>query len=198
MRRYFLVTTALLLAGLVVGCAQQSLPTLPAPPVPGETATADAKPGSAAAVIGPVVESQATVSGNPTEVYALVARGALNCWFGGGGPLRATHVFHAEAAPPGKGGAAEIALHERDPAVSDQRGARAFRVSLAGDGGNVQIGTVSSRMPAAMADLMVRDVETWARGGSGCQLRTLAPPAPPPSAQAPAPAKKSGATKSAR
>ncbi len=42
---------------------------------------------------------------------------------------------------------------------------------------------------------MVQDVETWARGGSGCQARALSPPveaAPPPAAA------KSGKSKATR
>lgn len=195
MQRSCFATLGLIWAGVAAGCAEQALPTLPSAPGPpasgpAETATANTKPS------GPAVETTVTVPGTPTEVYALVARGALNCWFGGNGPLRTTHLFHADAAPPSKGGSAQIVLHERDASLSDQRGTRAVRVSFASEGGQVQVNTVVSRIPAAMAELMVRDVEVWARGGSGCQLRSLA--SPPQPAQAPAPAKKGGAANSSR
>ena len=104
-----------------------------------------------------------SLAGTPTEVYALVAGGALRCWFGADGPLKATHVFHAEAAPPAEGGAAEIVLHERDPSLRDQRGPRAFRVSFAGDPGGVRVGITTIKIAAPLSELMVRDVAVWAR-----------------------------------
>jgi len=57
--------------------------------------------------------------GHARALYELVARGALGCWFGAGGPLKTSHVFQAEAAPPAEGGAAEIVLHERELAGED-------------------------------------------------------------------------------
>ena len=71
-------------------------------------------------------ETTTIAAGTPTEVYALVAGGALRCWLGADGPLKATHVFHAEAAPPAEGGAAEIVLHERDPCLPGPAGPSRF------------------------------------------------------------------------
>jgi hypothetical protein len=121
------------------------------------------------------------VTGTPTAVYALVARGALGCWFGADGPLKPTHVFEAEAEPPAKGGAAEIVLYERDESLRDKRGPRALKVAFASVSTNVRVGVTVIKMDPQLAQLMVKDVEVWARGGSGCQVRTLLP-APPPAA----------------
>jgi hypothetical protein len=111
--------------------------------------------------------------GSPTEVYRLVARGALNCWLGASGPLHATHVFAAEAEPPDKGGAAEIVLHERDPTLRDQRGQRAFRIVLEQAPPRVRVGVTNLRLAGALAEAMSSDTRTWASGGSGCQARAV-------------------------
>src|SRR5262245_64230864 len=114
------------LLGIGAGaCSSANLPQLPAGSAPVETGAVASGPVEATPY-----ETTTVAPGTPTEVYALVAGGALRCWFGAGGPLKATHVFHAEAAPPAQGGAAEIVLHERDPAMRDQRGPRVFRVSF--------------------------------------------------------------------
>jgi len=55
---------------------------------------------------------------------------SLACWFAASGPLKETHIFHADAAPPSRGGDVEIVLHERDTSLRDQRGARALRIAL--------------------------------------------------------------------
>jgi hypothetical protein len=166
-------------------CSSGNLPQLPAGSSPVETG-AVAGPAEAAPY-----ETTTIAQGTPTEVYALVAGGALRCWFGGDGPLKATHVFHAEAAPPAEGGAAEIVLHERDPSFRDQRGPRAFRVSFAGNAGGVRVGITSIKIAAPLSELMVRDVAVWAGGGAGCQARALRPAQGVPAA----PAQKSGTAK---
>jgi hypothetical protein len=156
-------------------CSSANLPQLPAGSAPVETGAVVAGPAEAIPY-----ETTSIVRGTPTEVYALVAGGALRCWLGADGPLKGTHVFHAEAAPPAEGGAAEIVLHERDPAFRDQRGPRAFRVSLAADPGGVRVGVAVIKITAPLSELMVRDVATWAGGGTGCQARALRrPPAQP-------------------
>jgi hypothetical protein len=113
------------------------------------------------------------IASNPTEAYTSVAHAMLACWFGGEGPLSATHVFHAEAAPPAEGGSAEIAVHERDPEQRDRRGPRALRVTFrrTGAGSDVQIAVL--RVRPEVAQWMLEDVEGWARGGSECRMRAL-------------------------
>lgn len=122
----------------------------------------------------------------------MVARGALGCWFAANGPLKATHVFHADAAPPSRGGRAEIVLHERDASLSDQRGARAFRVGFESNAAGVRVNVAVIKLASALAELMVRDVEVWAKGGAGCQAQAFSPP------QAAAPLQPAAKTKTSR
>jgi hypothetical protein len=159
------------------GCTSATGPQLPMGSVSIETSSA-AKPE-------PVAGQEPTgttlmAKGTPTEIYEVVARGALGCWFGADGPLKPTHVFHAEAEPPATGGAAEIVLHERDPAYRDQRGPRAFRVAIARAPGGAQVGIANIKMVTALGEAMTKDVETWVAGGKGCEVRRLYPPPPPP------------------
>ena len=189
MRRPPAMAFTVLLAIGAGACSSANLPQLPAGSAPVETGAVASGPAEAAPF-----ETTTIAPGTPTEVYALVAGGALRCWFGAGGPLKASHVFHAEAAPPAQGGAAEIVLHERDPSLRDQRGPRAFRVAFTGDPGGVRVGITTIKVAAPLSELMVRDVVVWASGGAGCQARALSP-APPQSA---APAQKSDKTKAPR
>jgi hypothetical protein len=166
-----LVAAAAALAG---ACSSAGVPTLPASQAPLETGNIPA-PGSP-------IESLSVAQGTPTEVYALVARGALGCWFGAEGPLRNSHVFQAEAAPPSQGGAAEIVIHERDVSLRDQRGPRAYRISFTAVGERVNVSALDLKMLPPLGTAMATDVAQWAKGGSGCQLRIVSPPqaaAPP-------------------
>ena len=124
------------------------------------------------------LETTLITSGTPTDVYAELARRALHCWFGADGPLKATHVFYADAASPDQGGAADIVLHERDDGPSDRRGSRAFRITITREGGGVRVGITNLRMQEPMAGLMVQDAQAWARGEEACATRTLAQAAP--------------------
>ena len=189
MRRPPAMAFTVLLAIGASACSSANLPQLPAGSAPVETGAVASGPEEAAPF-----ETTTIAPGTPTEVYALVAGGALRCWFGAGGPLKATHVFHAEAAPPAQGGAAEIVLHERDPSLRDQRGPRAFRVAFTGDSGGVRVAIATIKVAAPLSELMVRDVVVWASGGSGCQVRALSPAAP----QSAAPPQKSDKTKAPR
>jgi hypothetical protein len=174
-RRRLCIVVACALSADAGGCAPSSAPTLTAGTAPIET-------GATAQVPSPVpsaqvpVETAIIVQGTPTEVYSLVARGALGCWFAANGPLKATHVFRADASPPSQGGRAEIVLHERDASLSDQRGTRAFHVGFASDAVGVRVGIAVIKIAPALAELMVRDVEVWAKGGAGCQTKALSPP----------------------
>jgi hypothetical protein len=161
----------ILLLAFCAGCVPSSLPALLPPPPASDTAkTGDAAPSTP-------YETAVIVSGTPTDVYALVARGILGCWFGAGGPLKESHVFQAEADPPAKGGSAEIVIHERDRSLPDQRGLRAYRVSIASEAAGVRVGMLTLRFEVALAQSMAKDVEGWAKGSAGCQLRALLPPA---------------------
>jgi hypothetical protein len=137
------------------------------------------------------------VSGTPTEVFAQVARGVLGCWLAADGPLKASHVYRAEADPPAKGGAAAIIIYERDASQQDGRGSLAYRASLSGEGSGVRVTMRAMKFELKLAQAMARDVEAWAKGGESCQLRASMPrPAPPAPAKAAAkPVKGSGSSK---
>jgi len=157
---------------LATAACTSALPTLPpSQPAPqadhAETAQAPA-------------EVVSIVPGTPTEVYALVARGAHRCWFGADGPLKPTHVFHAEADSPASGGTAEMVLHERDETMRDKRGARAFRVSFSSVPAGVRLAIAMPRMEQQLAHIMAKDVAAWAKGGTDCELRKDMPPQPLP------------------
>jgi hypothetical protein len=153
---------------LLTAACTSSLPTLPsAPSSPSQADKAETSQAPAEVV--------SIVPGTPTDVYALVARGAFRCWFGADGPLKPTHVFHAEAESPAKGGAAEMVLHERDETMRDKRGARAFRVSFAGAPAGVRVGITMPKMEQQLAQLMAKDVAAWSKGGTDCEVRKHMP-----------------------
>lgn len=127
--------------------------------------------------------SEADVVGSPTEVYARVARGAMACWFGTSGPLKANYVYHAEAEPASQGGKSEIVIHERDRTSENPRGLRAFRISIAQDGETVGLSIENLKLPGQLAKSMDKDVRRWAAGAIGCseggnQWSPRAPAAP--------------------
>jgi hypothetical protein len=163
------VLPALLL--VLSGCGNAAQLSLPPPTTQSLKAEAD---GSRVPL-----ETAVIVNGSPTGVYALIARGALNCWFGADGPLKPTHVFEAEAQPAASGGAAEIVLYERDETLRDKRGSRSLRVQIASLETRVRVGTSVIKIAPPLAQAMSKDVETWARGGSGCEVRAALPPPPP-------------------
>ena len=106
--------------------------------------------------------------GPPTEIYRRIARGATVCWFGTHGPLRATHIFNAEAEPPSRGGRAEIVIHEKDKGMPDPRGNRAFRVQVTPQGETSNLVIENIRFPIDTGQAMIADVRRWARNDLGC------------------------------
>lgn len=169
----------LLLSALLSACGQQL--AVPAPDVAGQP---NGAPATTASVPKPIEagasDASFTVGSSATDTYAAVARGALNCWFGANGPMKRSHIFHADANPPAKGGSAEIVLQERDASLSDQRGVRAFRVAFIPAGEGTQVTVSHLKVDPNVALALTRDVETWARGQAGCQLRTVLEPVPDP------------------
>lgn len=138
----------------------------------------------------------------PTEMYTRVASGALKCWFGRNGALKGTHVFHADAESPVKGGAAEIVVFERDPTNQNPRGLRAFRIAIAPAGSGTHVAAEALRVPEAAGVRMRADVFRWAGGSQSCgaaimQGWTAAAAAAPAAAAKPAP-KKAAAKASSR
>jgi hypothetical protein len=138
---------AAILAG---GCSNASPPSLP----------------SLSDITGTV--SEAPVVGDPTEVYSRVARGAMACWFGTAGPLKADYVYHAEAEPAGLGGKAEILIHERDRTKDTQKGEKAFRIGIAKDGEATSLVVENVKLPEPLAKSMEAHVRRWGSGSIGC------------------------------
>jgi hypothetical protein len=169
---------AAILAG---GCSNASPPSLP----------------SLSDITGTV--SEGPVVGDPTEVYSRVARGAMACWFGTAGPLKADYVYHAEAEPAGLGGKAEILIHERDRSKDTQKGEKAFRVGIAKEGEATSLTVENFKLPGPMAKSMEADVRRWGAGSIGCvagdkgwELRSPEAEEAPKAKKAKTPAKKTG------
>jgi hypothetical protein len=156
-----------IVAGLLVaGCSGAKLPSLP------EIAEAF----TPYPVVGP-----------PTDIYARIARGALACWFGTGGPLKTKYIYHADADPPAKGGKAEIFVHERDNTKETLRGTPAFHVLITPDGESSTVAVENLNLAKPLAVAMEQDVHRWAAGSVGCATdggawKADAPPAEPPGA----------------
>jgi hypothetical protein len=171
---------AMALAG---GCSNAAAPTLP----------------SLSEITGTV--SEAPVVGAPTEVYARVARGAMACWFGTSGPLKANYVYHADAEPAAQGGKAEIIIHERDRTSDNPKGLKVFRVGITKEGEATSLAVENIKLPEPLAKSMEADVRRWGAGSIGCAEgdKGWEPKAPeaevrPKEKKAKAPAKKTGAT----
>jgi hypothetical protein len=103
------------------------------------------------------------------EAYARIARGAHSCWFSATGPLRRTHIFHADVDPPTRGGAAEIGVLERDATQPSPWGRRVFRIELTASDGSTAIEVANLALPEALAARMRADVFEWLDGRSACQ-----------------------------
>ena len=112
--------------------------------------------------------SEAPIVGAPTEVYERIARGALSCWFGAAGPLKADYVYHAEAAPASQGGKAEIVIHERDRLSGNPRGIRAYRIGIAAEKERTTLVFENFKMPENQARSMEVDARRWGAGSIGC------------------------------
>lgn len=106
--------------------------------------------------------------GSPIELYTRIGRGAGICWFGTHGELKPTHIFHAEVAPPSKGGRSEIVIHEKDLNMPNPRGNRAFRVHISPDGDNAALEIENIRFPLEVGQRMTADVRRWARNDLTC------------------------------
>ena len=172
LRRITIAMTAILATIALSGC--ESVGLNPAELAAGAVAALPELPDitpeeEATAQSGPVQSSKAPV-GAPTEVYARIARGMLTCWLGANGPLRKTHVFHAEAAPQSKGGQARIALDERHKKKSAPRGRRSFTVDIRQDGGSDKASVImrNLNLPPPQARQLQRDVSRWAAAEEGC------------------------------
>jgi hypothetical protein len=123
-----------------------------------------------------------TVSGGlgTSDTYARIARGANTCWFGANGPLRYTHIFHADAKPASKGGEVDITIHERVVGKPSPLGFVAFKVAITGSESQSEVTVNNNKFPQDVGQLMRADVEAWSRGGrrcSGAEIAALLRPA---------------------
>lgn len=174
-------------AGSDAGAKLVSVLSSPASQPTGSTAGGEAGSAggdttrSASKVIA--LASSPTVTGSPTAVYERVARGALTCWFGGLGPLRKTHIFNADAAPPSQGGGAEITIHERElnPLPNQTpRGTRVFRLWFEREGdASTRVRMEAAKLPQDLAEAMEKDAVAWAAEKEQCQAQVVRPPPPP-------------------
>lgn len=132
-----------------------------------------------------------TLNGSVTEVYSRIASKSLTCWFSTDGPLKATHVFSADAPPPSKGGNAEITIFEKDLSAANPRSIRAYRVTLAPEGDeHTRLTLQSGKLPTDLAQAMEKDVLAWGAGKESCEARVVRPPPPPPPVAEPKTSKK--------
>jgi hypothetical protein len=132
---------------LLGGCNAPSLPSLPQ-------------------LTGTV--TQAPIVGASTEAYERIARGILACWFGTSGPLKIGYVYHADAEPAGKGGNAEIIIHERDRMSDNPKGVRAYRIAITPDGETTTLLFENYKLPEPMANSIEADARRWGAGAFGC------------------------------
>jgi hypothetical protein len=105
--------------------------------------------------------------GTSTAVYTRIARGANTCWFGPRGTLDRTYIWHARAEPEAKGGMAEILIHER--VDKNQRGLKAFSVTIAPKGDGSAVSAQSLKIPADVGKQLTADAYRWAKGNIGCR-----------------------------
>ncbi len=132
----------------------------------------------------PSVAAPEKPTGDATELYARIARGANACWFAPNGPLKRRYIYNAEADAPSRGGKAEITIHVREPSHANPRGPKAYRVSIEPDGETAKVATENVSMTEVAAKGMTADVERWSRGEQGCAASSTAewspvdPPAP--------------------
>ncbi len=164
--RAVLLATGLLLGGCGSGLGGG------APDVTGAQSSALSLPKltDLPAVTAITTPAEREPEGSATELYTLIARGAVGCWFGGAGPLKKDYIYHAEADAPSRGGKAEIVVHVRDPSQPNPRGAKAYRIKIdPKDDSSATITTENLKMPEAVAAAMAADVARWSRGDQGCE-----------------------------
>ena len=109
------------------------------------------------------------IVGTPTELYTRIARGAVTCWFGANGPLKGQHIYHADAEPESKGGAAEITIFVKDASTgTDPRALKAFQIAIRPTGGTPELGVENFKIEEPLASRMRADITRWAADEEGC------------------------------
>lgn len=149
------------------GVSPLSLPD----PAPAETQAAAPAPEAGSSFVPqlPSLSLHKSPVGSPTEIYTRVARGVLTCWFGAAGPLKGRYIYHAEADPPSKGGASQIAIHTKDKDAADPRSIRAYRVAIAQGAERTNVETENFKLDEKLAERLSADVARWAaEENEGC------------------------------
>ncbi len=114
------------------------------------------------------------IRGTPTQIYTRIARGAVTCWFGAHGSLKATHVYSAVAKPPSQGGQARILIHKKDTSLRDKRGMRAYAIDIVPDGKTAKLEIQNAQMGEPRGTNMANDARRWAAGQEGCVAKPVA------------------------
>jgi hypothetical protein len=145
------VASAMVAACILSACSGASLPTLPKLELP-----------------------VSAYKEEPSEIYSRIARGAMACWFAPSGPLKQTHVFHADVAPPSENAGAEIVIHERDRAAPSPLSLRAYKISIARTPEGTAVAEQNVKLPEPLAKTMAEDIRRWAGGNFDCGPTTPA------------------------
>jgi hypothetical protein len=160
------------IAGLLAGCANGPSPLTGLPQVSEVTTSAappPAKPALEVPSLTALLPEGDSIVGTPTEVYTRVARGVLTCWFGAAGPLKSTHIYHAEADPASKGGKSEIEIFRKDPTVPDPRSLRAYRIAiLPASSSSTKVEIENLKIDEPLASRLAGDVSRWSKAEGGC------------------------------
>lgn len=104
----------------------------------------------------------------PSEIYSRIARGAMACWFAPSSPLKQTHIFHADVAPPSDNAGAEIVIHERDRAAPSPLSLRAYKISISRTPEGTAVAEQNFKLPDPLAKIMAEDIRRWAGGKLDC------------------------------
>ena len=156
-RTVWRVASAAMIASSMTGCAGS-----------GDVSTA-ALPGLPALPKISLPEAPPPVVGSATEVYERIGRGAMACWFGANGSLKATHIYDATAEPENKGGRAEILIREREAQGESPRGVKAFRILITpSTSEETMVLAENLKLPEAAAEGMKKSVAAWSIGNQGC------------------------------
>lgn len=163
-----IIPLALAVTGLCAGCSGGGTEPVLGLPSSGEAGAGQSVP-SATSALQNIMTPQDLVAGTPTEVYTRIARGALTCWFGAAGPLKAGYIYHAEAEPASKGGSSEIKIMTRDREADDPRALRAYRIVIAPSEDKTKVELENVRIPEPLAARLKEDVERWSKDEeAGC------------------------------
>lgn len=172
---------ALALAGCAGALQTGSLAPAPASAPEAGSATATGS-GITAGIVAALPKSLPSVSlaaahssrvpASTAETYIRIARGANQCWFGGQGRLRASHVFYAEADSQFKSGATEIVVHERDRSSERPWGLKTYRITLARSDEQTEVSVENLKMAPDEARRMEAEVLRWAHGRTDCDEAT--------------------------